>query len=220
MGVKKEKSPIQLMEDLVVKFGQLYSSDMYIYKRKFCVPGVGSSENLLGEVIAILNDNWSELLSKLEIPDIFYIPDIKEFRAKFKENTIELEDFRKGVNDPSVETVLLETISYISNEHGKSENIWIPVTQVPDLLKTLFTDKLIYHYIVESNETKEIISIAKQMFPMMNEKTSVDAYMIVKQSPEFDTLYSILIDFSFSHFKIQCVYHALPIPIVKEEDPS
>ena len=44
MGVKKEKSPIQLMEELVVKFGQLYSTDMYIYKRKFCVPGVESSD--------------------------------------------------------------------------------------------------------------------------------------------------------------------------------
>ena len=31
---KSDKSPIDLLEELVVKFGQIFSQDMYIYKRK------------------------------------------------------------------------------------------------------------------------------------------------------------------------------------------
>lgn len=216
MGVKKEKSPIQLMEELVVKFGQLYSTDMYIYKRKFCVSGIESSDNLLGDVICTLNDEWIKVLGELEVPDIFYIPNIKEFRAKFKENTIELSDFRESVSDQSVETMILEMIASVTKEHDNPDNVWTPVVQIPGLLKTIFDDKLIYHYtITDENRVEEEISLAKQLFPMMNEKTAFDAYIIVKKSNEFETLCTILVDFAFSHFKIQCVYHALPTPIPK-----
>lgn len=212
---KKEKSPVELVKELVIKFGQIFSTDMYIYKRKYCIPGVESKDDLLGDIVCTLPEKWENVLSELEVPDIFFIKDIKGFRAKFsdKDNTLELEDFRKGVNDPSIESMLLEDISSISKEHGDERNVWTQIPKIPDIMKTIYVDKLIYLYTIKNDDgSEEEISLAKQMFPLMTEKTADDAYIMIRKSDEFDTLYTILVDFNFSHFRVQCIYHALPTP--------
>ncbi len=147
---KKEKSPVELVKELVIKFGQIFSTDMYIYKRKYCIPGVESKDDLLGDIVCTLPEKWENVLSELEVPDIFFIKDIKGFRAKFsdKDNTLELEDFRKGVNDPSIESMLLEDISSISKEHGDERNVWTQIPKIPDIMKTIYVDKLIYLYTI------------------------------------------------------------------------
>ena len=212
---KKEKSPVELVKELVIKFGQIFSTDMYIYKRKYCIPGVESKDDLLGDIVCTLPEKWENVLSELEVPDIFFIKDIKGFRAKFsdKDNTLELEDFRKGVNDPSIESMLLEDISSISKEHGDERNVWTQIPKIPDIMKTIYVDKLIYLYTIKNDDgSEEEISLAKQMFPLMTEKTADDAYIMIRKSDEFDALYTILVDFNFSHFRVQCIYHALPTP--------
>ena len=212
---KKEKSPVELMKELVIKFGQIFSTDMYIYKRKYCIPGVESKDNLLGDIICTLPEQYENVLSELEVPDIFFINDIKGFRAKFsdKDNTLTLEDFRKSVNDPSIESMILEDISSISKEHGDERNIWTQISNLPELMKTIYVDKLIYLYTIKNDDgVEEEISLAKQMFPLMTEKTACDAYIMIRRSDEFDTLYTILVDFNFSHFRVQCMYHSLPTP--------
>ena len=212
---KKEKSPVELVKELVIKFGQIFSTDMYIYKRKYCIPGVESKDDLLGDIVCTLPEKWENVLSELEVPDIFFIKDIKGFRAKFsdKDNTLELEDFRKGVNDPSIESMLLEDISSISKEHGDERNVWTQIPKIPDIMKTIYVDKLIYLYTIKNDDgSEEEISLAKQMFPLMTEKTADDVYIMIRKSDEFDTLYTILVDFNFSHFRVQCIYHALPTP--------
>lgn len=210
----KEKSPIDLLEELVVKFGQIFSSDMYIYKRKFCVPGVNTSDNLLGDVILTLEGKWENVLSELGIPDVYYIDDVKGFRAKFKDKTITVEELHKEYGDPSTETTLIEEISDVTSEHEKETNVWTPISKIPNLITTLFDDKLIYLYQIENGDAIEEISIAKQMFPMMTIKTAIDAYIIIEKSKDYDGLYDILIDFNHSHFRVQSVYHALSTPKV------
>ncbi len=214
---KTEKSPIDLLEELVVKFGQVFSSDMYIYKRKKCIPGTESSENLLGDVMLTLEGKWEDVLTELEIPDIFYIGNVKEFRAKFKDHTISMEDLHVECNshDPSIESVIIEKITTIETEHTKEENIWKHLIDVPNFLETIFDKKLIYLYPIEYEDgTVEEVSLAKQMFPMMTEKTACDTYIMIKKSEDYDGLYDILVDFMHTHFRIQSVYHALATPKV------
>ena len=212
---KKEKSPVEIARQLVIKFGQIFSMDMYIYKRKYCIPGIESKDDLLGDIVCTLPEKYEEVLKVLEVPDIFFIPDIKAFRAKFsdKDNTLQPEDFRKAVNDASVESMLMEEISSMSKEHGDERNIWTSIETIPELMETIYDNKLIYLYTVKDKDgVEEEISLAKQMFPLMNVNTSKDAFIMVRKSDEFDTLYTILFDFNFSHFRVQCIYHALPTP--------
>ena len=213
---KSDKSPIDLLEELVVKFGQIFSQDMYIYKRKYCVPGVNTADNLLGDIILTLEGKWENVLSELWIPDVYYINDVKGFRAKFKDKTVTVEELHKEANDPSIETTLIEKKSEVLKEHEDDSNVWSPISHIPDLITTLFDKKLIYLYQIDTDDGIEEISIAKQMFPMMTEKTAMDAYMIIRRSKEYDGLYDILIDFKHTHFRIQSVYHALATPKVNQ----
>lgn len=217
---KKERSPIELLEELVVKFGQVFSSDMYIYKRKKCIPGNETSENLLGDIILTLEGKWENVLTELGIPDIFYIGNIKEFRAKFKDKTITMEELHtSGDHDPSIESVLLEKITEIETEHMNEENVWKHLVEIPDFMETIFDKKLIYLYQIPHDDgTVEEISLAKQMFPMMTEKTAIDTFILIKESKDYDGLYDILVDFTHTHFRIQSVYHALATPKVNQED--
>ena len=194
---KSDKSPIDLLEELIVKFGQIFSQDMYIYKRKYCVPGVNTADNLLGDIILTLEGKWENVLAELGIPDVYYINDVKGFRSKFKDKTVTVEELHKEANDPSIETTLIEKKSEVLKEHEDDQ-------------------KLIYLYQIDTDDGIEEISIAKQMFPMMTEKTAMDAYMIIRRSKEYDGLYDILIDFKHTHFRIQSVYHALATPKVNQ----
>ena len=109
--------------------------------------------------------------------------------------------------------IALEDISSISREHGDERNIWTQISNLPELMKTIYVDKLIYLYTIKNDDgVEEEISLAKQMFPLMTEKTACDAYIMIRRSDEFDTLYTILVDFNFSHFRVQCMYHSLPTP--------
>ena len=111
---------------------------------------------------------------------------------------------------------MIEKKSEVLKEHEDDSNVWSPISHIPDLITTLFDKKLIYLYQIDTDDGIEEISIAKQMFPMMTEKTAIDAYMIIRRSKEYDGLYDILIDFKHTHFRIQSVYHALATPKVNQ----
>jgi hypothetical protein len=213
MAEKKEKPPITLFEDLLVKLTNIYS-DVYIYKRKFCIPAVDSEDNNLGTIICTLEDKFVKALEKLEVPDIFFIDNVRARRASFKDGTFEMDWLRKSniTADASLETMLVELMTSMSSEIQDEKNVWMKISENTDLMNQLFTEKLIYNLPVEKDgEETSFITIAKQMLPMLTEKTSDLGFLCVKQDPGYSDLYKILYDFKFTHFRIYAIYHALPI---------
>jgi hypothetical protein len=213
MAEKKEKAPIVHFEELLVKLQNIYS-DMYIYKQKFCIPAVNSQENQLGPTICTLEQKYTDVLKALEVPDIFYMNNVKEIRTQIKEGKFELSYLREShlVESADIETVLVEMLGEIDSEIQDTSNIWVSIGSNEELMKCIYTDKMIYQFpMLHDGVELGSVTIAKQMLPLVTEKTAEKAFLCIKESKEFPELYQILFDYQFTHFKIQAMYHSLPI---------
>ena len=82
-----------------------------------------------------------------------------------------------------------------------------------DLIQSIYRDKRIFNMPIpkKSEDDKEsYITIAKQLFPIVTEKTIDGAFMNLSMDEKYENLYVLLIDFLFTHFRFQAIYHFIP----------
>lgn len=91
--------------------------------------------------------------------------------------------------------------------------IWENMGLNKDLIQSIYRDKRIFNMPIpkKSEDDKEsYITIAKQLFPIVTEKTIDGAFMNLSIDEKYENLYVLLIDFLFTHFRFQAIYHFIP----------
>ena len=91
--------------------------------------------------------------------------------------------------------------------------IWENMGLNKDLIQSIYRDKRIFNMPIpkKSEDDKEsYITIAKQLFPIVTEKTIDGAFMNLSMDEKYENLYVLLIDFLFTHFRYQAIYHFIP----------
>ena len=91
--------------------------------------------------------------------------------------------------------------------------IWENMGLNKDLIQSIYRDKRIFNMPIpkKSEDDKEsYITIAKQLFPIVTEKTIDGAFMNLSMDEKYENLYVLLIDFLFTHFRFQAIYHFIP----------
>ena len=91
--------------------------------------------------------------------------------------------------------------------------IWENMGLNKDLIQSIYRDKRIFNMPIpkKSEDDKEsYITIAKQLFPIVTEKTIDGAFMNLSMDEKYENLYVLLIDFLFTHVRFQAIYHFIP----------
>ena len=150
-----------------------------------------------------------ELYEYLEIPDDS--GEMKEYltstdrRDTINQYVLELED-------SDILQKCRGMISVFTTEFQKPV-IWENMGLNKDLIQSIYRDKRIFNMPIpkKSEDDKEsYITIAKQLFPIVTEKTIDGAFMNLSMDEKYENLYVLLIDFLFTHFRFQAIYHFIP----------
>ena len=229
MAVKKTASPTALFEDLLVKLKNVYK-DFYIFRGKYCVPGEESPDSIVGDVICILEPKYQEAISSfLPKAECYHIPSIEELKNFVKNKNVETPDWYLNISELNefFEELLinkqdkaeycLEEVTRFEEKFTNNECIWSCIGDNEELIKVIYEDKMIFNLpiaaVTNDGET-EYITIAKQLLPLVTAKNISTAFMSVKKSKEFDSLYEVLIDFNFTHFRLEAIYNMIPLPFI------
>lgn len=225
---KKEKAPITLVRDLLVKLGNIYK-DFYLYKGKYCIGGKKTEEDAFGTIVCTLESPYDTAMETFVGKEELYYCEIKPFKdwidSVIKEgnpliedviHTITFIDILKIQRKKSIIEEIDEKISNVIENFSENDVVWKNLGEYTDLVKTVFTDKQIFNLpvskIIDDLESNDYITISKQLLPVITDKTVGDSFIYLKKLQfESEELYEVYIDFLFTHFKMQCVYHVIPI---------
>ena len=213
---KKEVSPLAIFRDLCVKLSRVFK-DVYIVRNKYCIGGKVSDEEALGEILCILEPKFSDAILNLlgeNKVSYFFIPDIKEAKEKIDEGIEFLDLPFSWVVDTKTIEELQKKITMFDSSFNKEGIIWENLGEKEDLIKAIYVDRQIFNLPIEvqNGEPKEYITIAKQMIPIVTEKTINGAFLHLHKDEEYENLFIIYIDFQFTHFRFHAIYHAIPTP--------
>lgn len=230
MAVKKEKPPIMLVKDLLVKLNNVYK-DIYLYKNKFCIGAKNTNEEALGDILCTLEPVYEEAVKKfIGVDEVIYI-DIKPFKEWISscitdglctsENVIHVinfMDYAKVVRKKSEIQSVIEKVDKLYERFHVDGIVWKNLSQYEDMINIIYTDNQIFNLpisrITEDAENTDYVTMTKQLLPVVSQKTIKDAYInISKLKVDEEHLYEMLIDFHFTHFSMNCLYHILPLKI-------
>lgn len=120
------------------------------------------------------------------------------------------------IEEEEILTACREKISLFTEEFQKPL-IWENMGLNCDLIKSIYQDKRIFNMPIPKKDNGEsYITIAKQLFPIVTEKTIDGAFMNLREDETYEDLYILLIDFMFTHFRFQAIYHSVPTKIIEE----
>lgn len=224
MAVKKEMKPIQIFEDLVVKLKNIYK-EMYFFRYSFCVPGEDIPDSVVGDILCELEPQYKECVKALfDGIECIHIPSIGTLREVIKtylengESDLSNEAVREYLfSSEAVEKVTEKTedslkfVTRFEEFFNDSKRVWSCIGDNESLIETIYDKKGIFNFPIGKNG-EEYVTIAKSMIPIITEKTVSNAFINVQESKEYEGLYEVLIDFKFTHFRMECVYTNIPLP--------
>ena len=239
MATKKEIRPSDIFEDLIVKLKNIYK-DVYIFRHSFCVPGEESPESVVGDLMCILEPKYKEAVEAL-FPGVecIYISSVGDLREILKvynndpnsyyhheETTNKMRGNKENiyftgavvVEKPEKIKDCLDFVTSFEERFNDEKRTWSCIGDNEELVKTIYTDKAIFNLPIEETKKEdgsyEYITIAKQLLPLITEKTISNAFINVMKSKDYPELYEVLIDFRFTHFQLEGFYNIIPIPFL------
>lgn len=82
---RQEKKKIKDTRDFLVKLSRIFKEDLFIYNGLYIYPGKNSSDNLVGEYLLEISDDYKNLILENVCDgnkeDIFYIPSVLESKV-------------------------------------------------------------------------------------------------------------------------------------------
>lgn len=149
-------------------------------------------------------------LSAKEIIEKYNLPiDLEKIREKTKELAVQksMKEFINPLTDPIVKKRCKERLdSFFTDFEGNF--VWEKLSDKKELIDTIFNQKRIYELKIPNSD--HYITVAKQLFPLVTEKNMEEAYICLSDNDEFG-LYTLRVDFMFTHFRIQAIYHCIPL---------
>lgn len=231
MAIKKEIKPSNIFEDLVVKLKNIYK-DLYIFRHSFCVPGEGLPNSVVGDLMAILEPKYKEAVESL-FPGVecIYVPSVGDLRDILKEYNKDPNLFSQEnvdsenkhfngtvIEKPEKAKDCLNFVTLFEGRFNDDKRTWSCIGNNEELITTIYTDKAIFNLPIEETKkedgTCEYITLAKQLLPMVTEKTITNVFINVMKSKEYPELYEVLVDFRFTHFQLEGFYNIIPIPFL------
>ena len=184
------------IRDIFVKLKNVFTKDLYIIKNKFVCAGKESSSEKAGTYMCILEPKYSELLDYILDKDkSYYIKEVDIFKEDFTSGLKELDDYDE------LQAFIENTI----NEFNQ-DLIWIPASEQPDLVETIFDNKKNYELIV--NDISFIIG--KPLLPVITKKNITNLMFNAEYDNDLE-LNVLRMDFRFTHFQLLMKYYALKL---------
>lgn len=232
---KKNVSPFTPLADLFVKLQKVYK-DVYFFRGVYCIPGVEDATGVVGDILCVLEPKYRDAV-KMLFPEeeCIYVTSTKELKEDLQQKIKDEVTFDEGIDkktlygdfiktyegDQKQEKVNLCT-SFVDKIEKRvftddTERVWDCLGSNPELISAFFTDKRVFNYPIvtkERQEPEEYVTIAKQMIPLVSESNIGVSFISIEKSEEQPELYEILIDFRFSHFRMNALYYVLPLPIL------
>ena len=218
---KKEKEPREILRDLFVKLTKVFKKDMYIYQGKFCIAGPETDEEAIGVIVCTLEPKY-EAVVKSEIIDnqdskspliLLNLSEAKEAIDAGKEVPIREVIFKDTIEE------CVTKINEVTEMFTVAGMVWKSLSDDPDLIQAIFKEKLIFKMPIDTDDNefdgdKEYISIASQMLPLVTEENINGAFAHWEMVEKEEDLCKFLINFSFTHFRLQAVYYVVILPFL------
>lgn len=135
---------------------------------------------------------------------------LKESFKESRKSTI-LKSMISPLEDEEILDKSRKLIEVFNDNFSNPDIIWENMGTKDELIKSIYQDKRIFNMKIPNENS--YITIAKQLFPIVTEKNISGAFMNLRKDDEFDDLYILMIDFVFSHFRFQAIYHSVPTKI-------
>ena len=218
---KKEKEPKEILRDLLVKLTRVFKKDMYIYKGKYCIAGPETDEEAIGVIVCTLEPQYeavvkSEVIDKQDTNSQLILMNLTEAKTAID----------AGIEIPIREVIFKDTIEEVVSKVNEITEMfsvdgmeWKSLGDNPELIQAIFKEKLIFRMPIDVDdnkfeENKEYISIASQMLPLITEKNIHGAYAHWELVEKEGDLCKFLINFAFTHFRLQAVYYVVILPFL------
>lgn len=245
MKVTKKNATMTRVTDLFVKLSNLYK-DAYIIRGSIVIPGNEVSERILGTLMCTLEPDYKEAFAAFG-GDVgcLYVPSVVDMKKWLQEKSSEeleptaeiIEEATYYMTPVIVEEKIAACVSQVeaieerfNPVHGDKIRWWRCIGENQELIETIFGLKSIFNYPItippeelngkEVQETDTLITISKQLLPLVTEKNIRNAYIGTtgKRSEQDDELMEVLLDFRFSHFRMMIIYNIVVLPWEPDAD--
>ena len=184
------------IRDVFVKLKNIYPKDLYIMNNKFVCAGKESSDEKAGVYVCILEPKHSELLDYiLDKTKSYYIKVIDVFKEDFTSGLSEID------NDEEIRTHIVNMV-----EEFNGDLTWVPASEQPDLVTTIFDNKRNYELTINGIS----FIIGKPLLPIITKK-NITNLMFNATYDEQSELNTLRMDLRFTHFQLLMKYHALKL---------
>lgn len=233
--VTKGSSTIPMVTDLFVKLTKLFD-DMYIIRGSILIPGSRPSEGILGNVMCRLEPNYAEAFQKFaEGKSVLYIGSVKKMKEwlQTKPEWEPTDEIRWESSQYMVEITKEESIEAQINRATEFENRILPpdgkmhwrkcIGEDKKLLETLFGISGIFDmpifYDAKDKEPGTVMSMAKQLLPLISEKNATVAYIGTtgKRTGDNDELLDVVLDCRLPYFQMCILYTVMILPWTPEK---
>lgn len=206
----KVKEPSLIFRDLMVKMTKVYK-DFY-YWNGYCFAGPTSKESRLGTITCQLTPIYKEIFEAFvctEDKKDVYLVVVADAKAAIDNGEMVPKTV---IPKESIQTAgMIGGLNKTTALFQRSDIVWTPLSTDEALKQKLYTENMIYQKEIIDNGEKKHITVAKQLLPLVSIKNIEKAYMYIDDDDVEGThLKRILIDFDFTHFRMMCIYHAVP----------
>lgn len=235
MAKKKEEHPLQIVRDYLVKIERVFK-EFYLFHGSICVGGKSDDDSALGLKLCLMEHEYQEAFNFVygkkeclffKVKEVKYdLDNINEYleQVSFPLNIQPLigEPEEKMSVREITDSKKIEKINKFADTMMKDFNrpnlTWKNLVNFPELTEAFFLNKEIFNmpvqWINSDDSSGNYITFAKQMIPNVSEKNMSSAFIYL-ETMLFgeDTLYKLLLDFQFTHFRLYVIYYCIPLPI-------
>lgn len=197
---KKEKSPEDLVMDLMTKIKNVFKKDIYIKDKFHIFAGEISDEDQYGDIFCILEPVYKIAIENyFEDSQLIYIDDVVEFKKT-------PQDHIKYIDDNGINQQLTKKHDDMMNIINRISNWKCFTEESTDIIETLFDKNSSVDF---SDGNDSYITLCKKLFPLVTMKNVNNLFYGVDTLDK--DMNMITFDFSFTHFKVYMIYYYLKL---------
>lgn len=199
-------------DGLLTKLSTPFKSDMFIYKGIYCCGGDLTEERNEGHILCTLNPDYISMMSaKFPNIEVVYLSDVKKAKKEPDKYINTKVDKEKYEYCQSLCETLIKDIDEVST--------WSDIIFSDDDINDIFIDRNL-HWILNDDDTKVPVQIAKSTLPLLTEKNIKDTQISFNYkkfvTEEKNELNRLILSYNTEWFKLDEIITYVNIDDIKE----